>query len=79
MINISQNKSAPWLPDALIIALLAACSGQGDDSAKKEITQRQRDSVLAETGLPGAELVGTALEVADTTEARAKKLDELSK
>lgn len=63
-----------------VIALLAAaCSEKGEDSSKKKLTQRQRDSVLAETGLPGAEVVGTALETADSTEARAKRLDELAK
>jgi septal ring-binding cell division protein DamX len=64
----------------LVIALLiSACSENEEESSKQELTQRQRDSVLAETGLPGAELVGTALEAADTAEARAKSLDELSK
>lgn len=65
---------------ALFISLLiSACSEDGEESSKEELTQRQRDSVLAETGLPGAELVGTALEAADTTEARARRLDELAK
>ena len=63
-----------------VIALLAAaCSEKAPDSSKKKLTQRQRDSVLAETGLPGAEVVGTAIEKADSTEARAKRLDELAK
>jgi hypothetical protein len=68
-----------WLLVSLVIALLAACTEEGGDTPKKELTQRQRDSVLSETGLPGAELVGTALEAADTMDARTKKLDELSK
>ena len=64
----------------LVIALLAAaCSEKAPDSSKKKLTQRQRDSVLAETGLPGSEVVGTVLETADSTEARAKRLDELAK
>ena len=64
----------------LVIALLAAaCSEKATDSSKKKLTQRQRDSVLAETGLPGSEVVGTVLETADSTEARAKRLDELAK
>ena len=69
---------AAWLLIALAIALIAACSEEGG-SPEKELTQRERDSVLAETGLPGAELVGTALEAADTMDARTKKLNELSK
>lgn len=77
-------RSGRWLPlwvlVVLVIALLAgACSEGGKESPEKELTQRQRDSILAETGLPGAELVGTALEAADSTEARAKRLEELAK
>jgi hypothetical protein len=76
----SCNRLVFWALVALVMAMLgAACSEKGEDSPEKELTQRQRDSVLAETGLPGAELVGTALEAADSTEARAKRLDELAK
>jgi hypothetical protein len=79
MIDRRVKKSAAWLLVVLFIALLAACSQEGEDGADKKLTQRQRDSVLSETGLPGAELVGTALEAADTMNARAKELDDLSK
>ena len=80
MKNGSANRFACLILMALIMALLiAACSEEQEGDTKKELTQRQRDSVLAETGLPGAELVGTALEAADTMDARAKKLDDLSK
>lgn len=63
----------------VIVLLAASCSEKAPDGSKKKLTQRQRDSVLAETGLPGAEVVGTALEAADSTEARVKRLDELAK
>ena len=79
MINSRISKLAAGALVAIVIGfLIAACSGDGGESSEKELTQRQRDSVLAETGLPGAELVGTALEAADTTEARAKRLDDLA-
>lgn len=63
----------------VMVLLVLACSKKTSDTTGKKLTQRQRDSVLAETGLPGAEVVGTALEVSDSTEARAKRLDDLSK
>ncbi len=80
---MSSRKCNPLISGILVtvvIAILAAaCSKDGEDGSKKKLTQRQRDSVLAETGLPGAGVVGTALKVADSTEARAKRLDELTK
>ncbi len=79
MIDHRVKESVAWLLLVLFIALLAACSEEDGGGSDKELTQRQRDSVLAETGLPGAELVGTALEAADTMDARAEKLDELAK
>ena len=80
MIRLKSSKMKIAILFVLVVALLAAaCSKDGEDSQKKELTQRQRDSVLAETGLPGAKVVGTALEAADSTEARAKRLDELAK
>ena len=80
---MSSRKCKPLISGILVtvvIAILAAaCSKDEEDGSKKKLTQRQRDSVLAETGLPGARVVGTALKVADSTEARAKRLDELAK
>ena len=60
----------------LVLAAIAACTGKEPAGSKRELTQRQRDSVLAETPLPGAKVVGRALEVSDSTAARAKRLDE---
>jgi hypothetical protein len=49
-----------------------------NDSSKKKLTQHERDSILAESDLPGANVVGKAIEVSDSSTARAKRLDEQS-
>lgn len=53
--------------------LLPACSKKSDDASKQPLTQAQRDSAIAASKLPGAGVVGKALEVADSAEARANE------
>jgi hypothetical protein len=56
---------------ALMFALaLAACSAGCAPKAKPPVvnvplTERQRDSILARSSLPGAQVVGRALDVSD--------------
>lgn len=64
------------------LVALAACSG-GEPPADAEgppsdsITQRQRDSVIGESNLPGARGVRGALDASDAAAARAAALDSL--
>ena len=60
------------------LASIAACTQNSTDSSKKKLTQHERDSVLAESDLPGAGVVGKTIEVSDSTTARVKRLDEQS-
>ena len=57
----------------LVAFALGSC---GEKAPKKNLTRAQKDSVLAESDLPGAGVVGKALEAADSSDARAKRLDE---
>jgi hypothetical protein len=50
-----------------------ACSEQSDEASKPPLTQAQRDSAIAASKLPGAGVVGKALEVADSAEARSNE------
>ena len=50
-----------------------------DDTPDSSLTRRQRDSVLSESRLPGAQGVKTTLTVADSASARTKRLNEMSK
>lgn len=64
----------------IAIMIVAGCSGDSVEKApKKDLTQRQRDSLLSESGLPGAGAVGKAISVSDSASARAKRSDELAK
>jgi hypothetical protein len=63
----------------LALALVVGCSNGTPDSAQQvnrdTLTQRQKDSILAQSKIPGARGVGTAMRVADSTSARAQTTD----
>jgi hypothetical protein len=58
---------------AVTIVLLGGCSK--DAPARKELTQRQKDSVVAASRIPGAQGVGAAQRVADSAAARRARID----
>ena len=66
---------------ALAIVTLVACGG---DSADKQavnrdtLTQRQKDSILAKSSIPGASNVGRAMRAADSTSAGARRVDSVA-
>ena len=60
---------------ALLMGLsfsLGACSSHKSEE-KRVLTERQRDSTIAASKLPGAGVVGKALEQADSAKARADR------
>lgn len=66
---------------ALALALLAAGCG-GDDDARTSVdrdtlTRDQKDSITAESGVPGASGVGRALEARDRANERTQVHDTL--
>ena len=66
---------------ALAAAGALAC-GSGDAPPKSTVnrdtlTQRQRDSILAQSRIPGASGVGKAMRVADSTSARVQVSDTI--
>lgn len=70
-------KKRSWLLSFLIAT--GACTNSDSDPATRRdtLTQRQRDSVLAESKLPGAKAVGAALRAADSIANRARALDSI--
>ena len=66
-----------------IIALLAVCTLAGCTDRKKESdtrpppTRRERDSMIGESRLPGAQGVRGALRAADSAAARQKRIDAI--
>ena len=61
-----------------IALIVVGCSS--DETAMNDrdtMTQRQRDSVLAQSSIPGAGGVGKALSAADSLRARNARLDSV--
>jgi hypothetical protein len=64
----------------IIVILVAACSrGDSGKSAQTDtLTERQRDSILAQSRIPGASGVGSAMRAADSTSAHIRAADTVS-
>ncbi len=64
---------------ALILSFLviAACgkSGSNDAARRDTLTERQHDSILARSQIPGAKAVGRAMTAADSMSARVRASD----
>jgi hypothetical protein len=68
----------PHLP-TLSLLLLAACGGGTDrTSGRDTLTQRQKDSLTAQSALPGAQGVQGALNAQDTGAARQRVVDSIA-
>lgn len=63
-------------PILLGLVLLAAACGSGSNAGanppRDTLTERQRDSALARSSIPGHNAVGAAMRAADTTSARVR-------
>jgi len=61
-----------------LVVVAAACGGRGgsgakaDTTARDTLTERQHDSVLARSSVPGAGAVGAAMRAADSASARVR-------
>lgn len=65
------------VPMLLLLALgLGACGAK--PAAKTELTQREKDSLVAQSRIPNARAVGAALRVADSATARRARIDSAS-
>ena len=54
--------------------LLAGCSQQtAGDETRAPLTTRQRDSTLAKSRLPGSNVVGRTMDIADSAAARSSR------
>jgi hypothetical protein len=53
---------------------ISAC-GKDEDTTKRDLTQREKDSILGASQIPGAKAVKRALTSADSAAARQARLD----
>jgi hypothetical protein len=63
---------------ALLLSALAACRKDKDAAAEKPKSQRERDSVLGQSKIPGATGVGKAMKVADSAGSRVQLQDSIA-
>jgi hypothetical protein len=68
-------------PTLLLLTVVSGCSGSKSASQNATsgdtLTERQRDSVLAKSRIPGASGVGRAMSAADSTSARVRATDSV--
>ena len=60
------------------VLVIGACGGKSDEARKAaadSLSERQRDSILAKSRIPGASAVGRAMTAADSTSARVQASD----
>ncbi|MFL5484516.1 MAG: hypothetical protein ACJ8AB_13395 [Gemmatimonadaceae bacterium] len=58
-----------------IFTLFLACAKDDADQNKTELTQREKDSVFAQSQIPGARAVKKTLTTADSAAARQARID----
>jgi hypothetical protein len=61
----------------VILAVVLGC-GVREEKPHQELTERQRDSIIGESSLPGAGVVKRALQTSDGAAERAAQLDSMS-
>ena len=63
------------------VCLMMACgSDKSSQSVNRDtLTQRQKDSILANSRIPGARAVGRAMTAADSASARALRTDTVAR
>ena len=61
----------------VVLAIVMLGCGKSADDRSKNLTERQRDSILAGEPLPGAATVSKALAVSDSAASRAARIDSL--
>jgi hypothetical protein len=55
----------------LLLLSILGCAPRSGQASRQPLTERQRDSVLARSSLPGASVVGRAMDVSDRAADRA--------
>lgn len=64
----------------ILIPVALACGGGGQSTVRQSgdtLTERQRDSILSKSSIPGASAVGKAMRVADSTSAEIRAADSI--
>lgn len=68
----------PLLVLSCLLLGIACASNESGGNRRDTMTQRQRDSVLGQSGIPGAQGVTKAMIAADSAKARQARIDSAS-
>jgi hypothetical protein len=63
----------------IALVLVVACSPDPKANDRDTMTQRQKDSVFGQSGIPGASAVTKAQAAADSLDAQRKRADSAAK
>jgi hypothetical protein len=69
------SKAGAAFAGAVLALVLAACTKDDTQQSTIERTQREKDSILANSTIPGAKAVKRTLTTADSVAARAAHMD----
>lgn len=72
------TRARRWRAVAVLAAFAALTAFAGcskTETAQRELTERQRDSILGKSVLPGASVVTRALKVSDQAASRAASME----
>jgi len=61
------------------LLVIGSCVPMTDEMPKKQLSERQRDSLIGRSDLPGAAVVQRSLTISDMSERRAADMDSLTK
>jgi hypothetical protein len=68
-------RTAMLLMTALLLCV--ACTDKKESNEERTLTQRERDSIIGQSALPGARGVRGALSAADSARARADRASKI--
>ncbi|HEX6628857.1 MAG TPA: hypothetical protein VF105_12955 [Gemmatimonadaceae bacterium] len=63
---------------ALVVLGLVGCAKDDSNETRQTLTERQKDSLIARSPIPGAKAVGKSMNVADSASARAQRAVDTS-
>lgn len=62
----------------MLVIVLTACGTGKSDQTADTLTERQKDSILANSKIPNARAVGSAMRAADSTSAGIHRADSVA-
>jgi hypothetical protein len=69
------SKRGITLTGIVLAAALAGCTKDDSAEGKPELTRREKDSIIANSQIPGARAVKKSMTAADSATARQTRLD----